>query len=87
MERKQNTRKTDSILHQLAMPAALLFLSVMFGVIGWGGNQVLTDVKDNVIEIKNSQEKIWASVSTSKSTVDCIQNQLVKCCKDSIYCG
>jgi hypothetical protein len=59
----------------------------MFGIIGWSGSQVLTDVKENVIDIKNGQEKIWATVSNSKAREDCIQDQLAKCCKESLYCA
>lgn len=68
-------------------PFALLCLSAMFGIIGWSGSQVLTDVKENVIDIKNGQEKIWAAVSNSKARADCIQDQLAKCCKESLYCA
>jgi len=64
----------------------LLCIASIFGSIAWGGGQILTDVRENVIDIKTTQDKMWVFISKDDSKINCMQNQMAKCCKDSNYC-
>jgi len=65
----------------------LLFIASIFGVIGWSSTQILTDVKNDVVDIKETQGKMWAAMTGSQQKIECIQSQISKCCKDSTYCA
>jgi hypothetical protein len=43
-------------------------------------------IKDSISDLKTGQDKEWSALASSKSKIDCVQNQLAKCCKDSVYC-
>lgn len=37
--------------------------------------------------IEGTQEKMWNTISTYQSKMGCVQNQMAKCCRDSVYCA
>ena len=38
-------------------------------------------------DVKTGQEKIWSVMSNYNNRIDCLQNQLAKCCSNSTYCA
>lgn len=40
----------------------------------------------DVVSLEDGQSKIWQAIASNKSRIDCIQDSVAKCCKDSTYC-
>ena len=74
-----------------ATPAGLAILTIIMAVTGWVATDYLTQIRNSINELKvdgnDHYDKLWAVISKSNARVDCLQNQLAKCCKDSVYCS
>jgi hypothetical protein len=37
--------------------------------------------------IAGTQEKMWGTITSYQNKINCIQNQMAKCCQNSVYCA
>lgn len=83
-------RETKMQNFRWATPGLLFVLTIAIGFIGWIGNDCLTQIRYSIIDLKTDgtshYDRLWAAIGSSKSRIDCVQNQLSKCCNDSMYC-
>jgi hypothetical protein len=74
-----------------ATPAGIFILGSIIVFFGWLGNDYLTQIRNSIADLRTEgnahYDKLWEAIGSNKSRVDCLQNQLSKCCKDSIYCS
>lgn len=74
-----------------ATPGMIFILGAIIVFIGWVGNDYLSQIRSAIVDLKSDgnehYDKLWAAIGVSKSRIDCVQNQLARCCKDSMYCA
>lgn len=89
-DRFNKREKTMQKLRWLT-PGMLLLLTTAIGLAGWVCVDYLTQIRTALVDLKEDgnahYDKLWAAIKASNARVDCIQNQLAKCCKDSSYCA
>ena len=75
-------------------PLAIFVMTVVFGIIGWGCIQILTDVKDSIVDVKStviinrndantSSQKLWSAFTEFRN---CENQSMVNCCKNTTIC-
>ena len=89
-EQKYYAREARMQNLRWATPAGLFILTVVLGISGWVGTDYLTQIRNAITDLKSDGNThytaLWQEINASKSRIDCVQNQLAKCCKDSTYC-
>lgn len=74
-----------------ATPMVLFILTASVGFFGYIGNDYLSQIRNSIVDLKNDgnnhYDKLWSAIKSSQNKVDCVQNQLARCCKDSVYCS
>lgn len=72
-------------------PAAIAIMTIVVAIVGWFCNDELIQVRGSIIDLKsdsqNHYESLWKAFSSSQGKLNCVENQLSKCCKDAEYCA
>jgi len=84
-------RETRMQKFRWATPAGIFILGILIAFFGWLGNDYLSQIRNSIIDLKSDgiqhYDKLWSALKSSETRIDCVQNQLSKCCKDSVYCS
>lgn len=74
-----------------ATSIAILLLTTVLGFIGYAGDTAYKGILSSISDVKSeniaAHQRLWDAFQGSQSKINCIQDQLAKCCKESVYCG
>lgn len=89
-QEKYISREARMQTFRWATPGGLAVLTIVVGLIGWLLIDEVGQMRTSILDLKTDEishyTSLWGANTSVRSKVECIQSQLAKCCKDSVYC-